>query len=384
VLCVRFVCRVTVPRNAHASMAVLARNGRKISLQYNIPLTLPYCTARIPSFAVFEDELATLHTFLLTMLVLLLLVTSFLLTRSLPAFGFVQIVPRTRALLRPPSSTKTASPNFNVRHGDRALGKSSSLNVLSEAIGHSSTYSNELSSLLTSVEFFDGSSVVDPVVVSGAFWTSLTTKLFSLVLGQLAATLIFGLVLFLGASQLRKFTESLSSKLLQDTGEVPTSSTFRRFPETQSPPPIQVRQEDLVRLFISILVDLIGTSSEVVPVVGEISDLVWAPIAGLILRSMYGSNVVLIFEVAEEILPFTDFLPFATICWTVDVFFADSEIARALRIGQHRSTSPEAIADESVVNGERPSSTPGSVLDVQAVSLEDDVNPLKPSERNNP
>jgi hypothetical protein len=328
-----------------------------------------------------------LHTFLLlTMLVPLLLVTSFLLTRSLPAFGFVQIAPRTRALLRPPSSTTTASPkNSNVRqtHGDRAFGKSSSLNVLSEAIGRSSACSNELSSFLTSVEFFDGSSVVDPVVVSGAFWTSLTTKLVSLVLGQLAATVIFGLVLFLGASQLGKFTESLSSKFLQDTGEVPTTSTFRKFPEKQAPS-IQIRQVDLVRLFISILVDLIGTSSEVVPVVGEISDLVWAPIAGLILRSMYGSNVVLIFEVAEEILPFTDFLPFATICWTVDVFFADSEIARALRIGQHRSTSQEAIADESIVNGERPSSTPGSVLDVQAVSLEDDVNPLKPSERNNP
>jgi hypothetical protein len=305
-----------------------------------------------------------------------LLVASFL-ARSLPTFGFVQIAPRSRPLFRPPSSTTTGY----TASIDAVL--EAIPNGLSEAIGHSSTYFSEPSSFLTSVEFFDGSSVVDPVVVSGAFWTSLKAKLFALVLGEVAATLIFGLIICLGASQLGKFTEGLSRKILQDTGEVPTSKKFRKFPEKRSPP-VQIQQEDLVRLFISILVDLIGTSSEVVPVVGEISDLVWAPIAGLILRSMYGSNVVLIFEVAEEILPFTDFLPFATICWTVDVFFADSELARALRIGRHKNLRQEAIADESSMNGELPSRTIGRVLDVVAVSVEDDVNRLKPSEQNNP
>lgn len=66
-----------------------------------------------------------------------------------------------------------------------------------------------------------------------------------------------------------------------------------------------------------IAIDVIGSSSEVIPVVGELTDVVWAPIAGTLLRSLYGgSNVLFVLEFAEEILPFTDILPLATI-WYV-------------------------------------------------------------------
>lgn len=56
-------------------------------------------------------------------------------------------------------------------------------------------------------------------------------------------------------------------------------------------------------------------------VLGEVTDVVWAPIAALGLRNLYGSNVVFALEFVEEILPFTDFIPLATVCWVVDSFY---------------------------------------------------------------
>jgi hypothetical protein len=70
---------------------------------------------------------------------------------------------------------------------------------------------------------------------------------------------------------------------------------------------------DFAKLLICIVIDIIGASSELIPILGEVSDVVWAPIAALLLRSLYGSNILFVFEFAEEILPFTDILPLATI-----------------------------------------------------------------------
>ena len=64
-------------------------------------------------------------------------------------------------------------------------------------------------------------------------------------------------------------------------------------------------------------------------------DVVYAPIAALLLRQLFaGSNIVFLLEFTEEILPFTDVLPLATICWVVESFFGSGSLARALRIGE--------------------------------------------------
>ena len=85
------------------------------------------------------------------------------------------------------------------------------------------------------------------------------------------------------------------------------------------------------------MIDVIGSSSELLPIVGEATDIFWAPIAAIMMRKLfYGSNVVLVLEFAEEILPFTDILPLATLCWILDTFFGESATARALGIGSSR------------------------------------------------
>ena len=72
------------------------------------------------------------------------------------------------------------------------------------------------------------------------------------------------------------------------------------------------------------------------------TDIVWAPIAATVLRSLYGgSNVIFALEIAEELLPFTDILPLATLCWVIEAFYGDSDLAKLLRIGRFRPLSKE-------------------------------------------
>lgn len=72
------------------------------------------------------------------------------------------------------------------------------------------------SSILTStIETFDGSQIVDPVVVSGVFWSALKTRFLSLIIGQVLATIVFGVLATITASQLTKVGEWITSKLGQ-------------------------------------------------------------------------------------------------------------------------------------------------------------------------
>lgn len=70
------------------------------------------------------------------------------------------------------------------------------------------------SSILTSaVETFDGSQIVDPIIVSGVFWSSLKTRLVSLVIGQVLATIVFGVLATVTASQLSRFREWITAAI---------------------------------------------------------------------------------------------------------------------------------------------------------------------------
>ena len=72
------------------------------------------------------------------------------------------------------------------------------------------------SSILTAVETFDGSTIVDPVVVSCAFWTSLKAKLLSVVIGQILATIVFVGLSSVVASQLPKLGEAIGNTLFKE------------------------------------------------------------------------------------------------------------------------------------------------------------------------
>jgi hypothetical protein len=58
----------------------------------------------------------------------------------------------------------------------------------------------------------------------------------------------------------------------------------------------------------------------------------------------------------KEILPLTDILPLATLCWVVDTFYAGSDVAKLLQVGRfgtvvNGSDRASAIDVESTIEG---------------------------------
>ena len=76
-------------------------------------------------------------------------------------------------------------------------------------------------------------------------------------------------------------------------------------------------------LLLCIVMDVIGYASFAIPGLGELSDVVFAPISALIFYKMFGGWKGAfggIFNFAEEILPFSDFIPTFTIMWVWQYF----------------------------------------------------------------
>ena len=71
-------------------------------------------------------------------------------------------------------------------------------------------------------------------------------------------------------------------------------------------------------LVFCIVMDLIGYATYAVPVLGELGDLVWAPISAMIFFKTFGGWKGAfggIFNFVEELLPGLDFIPTFTLTW---------------------------------------------------------------------
>jgi hypothetical protein len=80
------------------------------------------------------------------------------------------------------------------------------------------------------------------------------------------------------------------------------------------------------RLLISLGIDFIGSTSYLIPVLGELTDIVWAPFQTILIMALYDDTTsgntgsqqlshLKYLSFMEEILPFTDIIPTATIGW---------------------------------------------------------------------
>lgn len=84
--------------------------------------------------------------------------------------------------------------------------------------------------------------------------------------------------------------------------------------------PHQPVQRPLPSLALCIVMDLLGYATFSVPVLGELLDLVWAPVSAMIYYRMFGGKVGVFggaFSFLEELLPGTDIIPTFTISWFV-------------------------------------------------------------------
>jgi hypothetical protein len=73
-------------------------------------------------------------------------------------------------------------------------------------------------------------------------------------------------------------------------------------------------------LIFCILMDLVGYATYAIPFLGEIGDIIWAPISSIIFMSTFGGwkgALGGIGNFIEEILPGTDFIPSFTIMWFI-------------------------------------------------------------------
>ena len=117
------------------------------------------------------------------------------------------------------------------------------------------------------------------------------------------------------------------SKLMEDSGlkkallQSPSGQALL-FETGPRPTPVSVAKTVLPqgmwgRLITSLVIDLIGSASYLVPVVGEVTDIAWAPLSVILIMAMYDTTTPNLKYLAftEELLPFTDFVPSATIGW---------------------------------------------------------------------
>ena len=82
-------------------------------------------------------------------------------------------------------------------------------------------------------------------------------------------------------------------------------------------------------LLLCVVMDLIGYATYSIPVLGELGDLIWAPISAIIFFKTFGGWKGAfggVFNFVEEILPGTDFIPSFTMMWLWQNFRANKPV----------------------------------------------------------
>jgi len=73
-----------------------------------------------------------------------------------------------------------------------------------------------------------------------------------------------------------------------------------------------------LKLLAAILIDLIGMVSYILPGASELLDAIWAPMSAILVFILFNRKLSWAsFTFLEELLPFTDVVPSATIAWYV-------------------------------------------------------------------
>ena len=75
-----------------------------------------------------------------------------------------------------------------------------------------------------------------------------------------------------------------------------------------------------IKLLLSLLIDLVGYASFGIPGVGEVGDIGWAPVSGILITYLYGNALLGGLGFIEELLPGADFIPTATIGWLITYY----------------------------------------------------------------
>ena len=82
------------------------------------------------------------------------------------------------------------------------------------------------------------------------------------------------------------------------------------------------------KLVLSIILDALGYLSYLIPGVGELTDIVWAPLSSWIMTKLYKGKpgkVAAVINFIEEAFPGLDIIPTFTIMWFYTYLFGNEE-----------------------------------------------------------
>ena len=119
------------------------------------------------------------------------------------------------------------------------------------------------------------------------------------------------------------------------SGQRPPTSSRNALDEAQALAAAVLPTDMKGKLIASVLIDLVGSSSYLIPLLGEGFDVAWAPLSMILVGAMYDGVMPNLKYVAlvEELLPFTDVIPTATLGWLRE--YGPDIIER--RMGERRS-----------------------------------------------
>ncbi|MEO6316053.1 MAG: hypothetical protein ABIU63_11885 [Chitinophagaceae bacterium] len=83
-------------------------------------------------------------------------------------------------------------------------------------------------------------------------------------------------------------------------------------------------------LAFCIIMDALGFVTYAIPGLGELGDIVFAPLSAIIFYATFGSWKGALFNFTEEIIPGTDFIPTFTIMWVMQ-YFASRKTSTGIR-----------------------------------------------------
>lgn len=78
------------------------------------------------------------------------------------------------------------------------------------------------------------------------------------------------------------------------------------------------KRKDLMK---SLAIDALGMATYLIPALGEAADIVIAPIVSILIYAVHRTTFGAIAGFLEEIIPFTDIIPSATIIWVYRYFW---------------------------------------------------------------
>lgn len=87
----------------------------------------------------------------------------------------------------------------------------------------------------------------------------------------------------------------------------------------------EYKQHKKSLLYLSLIIDGMGMLSYLIPGIGEWTDIIMSVLTALAIFKSYGSYGWAAFGFLEEILPFTDVIPSATIVWLYRFVITEKE-----------------------------------------------------------